>query len=157
MGSVYVERIFQSNIWRRWVVEARGGHHQGGLTVQGSLKGLLGAGECHSKTPEPCWCQKWSEITFLNENKIYLRFLAFKTPLDERFDDQVPPANRFSPTMLFQSMKAFKVKIGLWINLTKTSRYATPIVFEIWRFLPGISIRSWWRSRGVNMSSYPAR
>ena len=26
--------------------------------------------------------------------------------------------------MLFQSMKAFKVKIGLWIDLTKTSRYA---------------------------------
>ena len=50
------------------------------------------------------------------------RFLAFKTPLDERYDDQVPPANRFSPTMLFQSMKAFKVKIGLWIDLTKTSR-----------------------------------
>ena len=53
-----------------------------------------------------------------------IRFLAFKTPLDERYDDQVPPANRFSPTMLFQSMKAFKVKIGLWIDLTKTSRYA---------------------------------
>ena len=28
--------------------------------------------------------------------------------------------------MLFQSMKAFKVKIGLWIDLTKTSRYVSP-------------------------------
>ena len=56
----------------------------------------------------------------------WLRFLAFKTPLDERYDDQVPPANRFSPNMLFQSMKAFKVKIGLWIDLTKTSRFVSP-------------------------------
>ena len=87
-----------------------------------------------------------------------IRFLAFKTPLDERYDDQVPPANRFSPTMLFQSMKAFKVKIGLWIDLTKTSRYA--LGFPIKRGtipIPGIITRTWWRSRDVNMFSCPAR
>ena len=41
------------------------------------------------------------------------RFLAFKTPLDERYDDQVPVESRFSPSMLFQAMKAYKVQLGL--------------------------------------------
>ena len=30
------------------------------------------------------------------------RFLAFKTPLDERYDEQVAVEHRFSPGMLFQ-------------------------------------------------------
>ena len=51
------------------------------------------------------------------------RFLAFKTPLDERYNDQVPMESRFSPEMLFRTMKAYKVKIGLWVDLTKTSRF----------------------------------
>lgn len=51
------------------------------------------------------------------------RFLAFKTPLDEKYDAQVPVENRFNPKMLFQAMKAHKVKIGLWIDLTNTSRF----------------------------------
>ncbi|XP_037799938.1 mRNA-capping enzyme-like [Penaeus monodon] len=51
------------------------------------------------------------------------KFLAFKTPLSSRFDDQVPPEHRFSPAMLFASMKSYKVKIGLWIDLTNTSRF----------------------------------
>ena len=50
------------------------------------------------------------------------KFLAFKTPLSTRFDDQVPPEYRFTPSMLFSTMKSYKVKIGLWIDLTKTSR-----------------------------------
>ena len=50
------------------------------------------------------------------------KFLAFKTPLSERFDEQVPPEFRFSPSMLFSSMKSYKQKIGLWIDLTKTDR-----------------------------------
>lgn len=37
------------------------------------------------------------------------KFLAFKTPLDERYDDQVPEAYRFPPSMLFTSMKSYKV------------------------------------------------
>ncbi|XP_068216244.1 mRNA-capping enzyme isoform X2 [Palaemon carinicauda] len=51
------------------------------------------------------------------------KFLAFKTPLSSKFDDQVPPEHRFSPGMLFDSMKSYKVKIGLWIDLTNTSRF----------------------------------
>ena len=49
--------------------------------------------------------------------------MAFKTPLNDRFDDQVSPEHRFSPSMLFSSMKSYKVKIGLWIDLTNTTRF----------------------------------
>ena len=31
--------------------------------------------------------------------------------------------HRFTPDMLFQSMKAYKVKIGLWVDLTNTDRF----------------------------------
>jgi mRNA-capping enzyme len=31
--------------------------------------------------------------------------------------------HRFSPAMLFSSMKQYKVKIGLWIDLTNTTRF----------------------------------
>lgn len=51
------------------------------------------------------------------------KFLAFKTPLSQRFDDQVPPEYRFTPSMLFNTMKSYKVKIGMWIDLTKTKRF----------------------------------
>ncbi|KAG6444076.1 mRNA-capping enzyme [Manduca sexta] len=51
------------------------------------------------------------------------KFLAFKTPLGPQFNDKVPDANRFTPSMLFAYMKGLKVKIGLWIDLTNTSRF----------------------------------
>lgn len=37
------------------------------------------------------------------------KFLAFKTPLDERYDDQISEPDRFPPSMLFNSMKSYKV------------------------------------------------
>lgn len=37
------------------------------------------------------------------------QFLAFKTPLDSRYNDQVQDIYRFTPTMLFDSVKSFKV------------------------------------------------
>lgn len=37
------------------------------------------------------------------------KFLAFKTPLDSRYDDQVPEEYRFPPQMLFTIMKSYKV------------------------------------------------
>jgi len=58
------------------------------------------------------------------------KFLAFKTPLSERFDEQVPPEFRFSPSMLFSSMKSYKQKIGLWIDLTKTDRFYNKSIVE---------------------------
>ncbi|XP_034827857.1 mRNA-capping enzyme isoform X2 [Maniola hyperantus] len=51
------------------------------------------------------------------------QFLAFKTPLDSRYNDKVQDIYRFTPTMLFDSVKSFKRKLGLWIDLTNTSRF----------------------------------
>ena len=40
-----------------------------------------------------------------------------------RYDDQVPLESRFPPKFVFDSMKSYKVKIGLWIDLCNTSRF----------------------------------
>jgi len=66
---------------------------------------------------------RWLKCPRKSAELVGNRFLAFKTPLDERYDDQVDVTARFSPKMLFDSMKAYKVKIGLWIDLTNTSRF----------------------------------
>ena len=50
-------------------------------------------------------------------------FPAMKTPLDERYNDQIPIEYRFTPDMLITTMKGYKVKIGLWIDLTNTGRF----------------------------------
>lgn len=38
------------------------------------------------------------------------KFLAFKTPLDQKFDDKIDAAFRFPPSMVFSSMKSYKVR-----------------------------------------------
>ncbi|PZC83256.1 hypothetical protein B5X24_HaOG208020 [Helicoverpa armigera] len=51
------------------------------------------------------------------------KFMAFKTPLGSQFNDKVPEENRFTPSMLFVYMKSMKIQLGLWIDLTNTSRF----------------------------------
>ncbi|XP_040355644.2 mRNA-capping enzyme isoform X1 [Ixodes scapularis] len=51
------------------------------------------------------------------------KFLPFKTPLSGVYDSQVPEANRFYPSMLLASLARYKVKLGLWIDLTNTGRF----------------------------------
>ena len=50
--------------------------------------------------------------------------------LDDRYDDQIPPEHRFNPDMLFSSIKAHKVKIGLVIDLTNTERFYDKAIIE---------------------------
>lgn len=66
---------------------------------------------------------RWLNCPRKSSKLVGSRFLAFKTPLDERYDEQVSVENRFTPKMLFQAMRAHKVKIGLWIDLTNTTRF----------------------------------
>lgn len=66
---------------------------------------------------------RWLSCPRKSDNLVANRFLAFKTPLDKRYDDQIPVENRFPPTMLFNAMKQHKVKIGLWVDLTNTNRF----------------------------------
>ena len=52
---------------------------------------------------------RWLNCPRKSGNLIGNKFLAFKTPLSSKFDFDVPPANRFPPSMLFSSMKSYKV------------------------------------------------
>ncbi|XP_055871008.1 mRNA-capping enzyme-like [Biomphalaria glabrata] len=54
---------------------------------------------------------------------VFDKFLPFKTPLDSKYDDQVPEENRFTVDMLFNSIKMSKRKMGLIINLCNTERF----------------------------------
>ncbi|KAI1305291.1 mRNA-capping enzyme [Halotydeus destructor] len=50
------------------------------------------------------------------------RFVPFKTPLDGKFST-IPPENLFLPSMFITSLQNHQLKIGLWIDLTYTSRF----------------------------------
>lgn len=58
------------------------------------------------------------------------RFLPFKTPLDDKFNNQLNESERFTPQMLIRSQKSPDPKIGLWIDLTKTNRYYDKKIVE---------------------------
>lgn len=51
------------------------------------------------------------------------KFLAFKTPLSSAYDSQVVEGCRFNVDMFFANLKSQKLKMGLWIDLTNTSRF----------------------------------
>lgn len=67
----------------------------------------------------PRWLHCPRKAIRLIQNK----FLAFKTPLSSAFDSQVPEECRFTVDMLFASLKSQKIKLGLWIDLTNTTRF----------------------------------
>lgn len=54
---------------------------------------------------------------------IACKFLPFKTPLDDRYDLQIPEGDRFDVKMLIEFMEARQLKMGLVVDLTKTSRF----------------------------------
>lgn len=66
---------------------------------------------------------RWLHCPRKASNLVANKFLAFKTPLSSQYDDQVAEECRFLPSMIFQSMKSYKIKLGLWIDLTNTSRF----------------------------------
>lgn len=51
------------------------------------------------------------------------KFLPFKTPLSSKFTSQMPVECQFQPEMVFSFAKMKRAKIGLWIDLTNTSRF----------------------------------
>ncbi|XP_055586524.1 mRNA-capping enzyme [Uranotaenia lowii] len=66
---------------------------------------------------------RWLYCPRKSESLIADKFLAFKTPLKDEFESQMPVGCIFTPEMLFQNMKTYKVKLGLWIDLTNTNRF----------------------------------
>ncbi|XP_046441856.1 mRNA-capping enzyme-like [Daphnia pulex] len=75
--------------------------------------------------------QRWLHCPRKAISAVGGKFLAFKTPLDARYDSQVDDEYTFHPEMVFSSAKnMLKLKIGLWIDLTNTSRYYDKNVVE---------------------------
>ncbi|XP_048350587.1 mRNA-capping enzyme isoform X1 [Sphaerodactylus townsendi] len=51
------------------------------------------------------------------------KFLPLKTMLGSKYDDQVADECRFHPSMLSNYLKSLKVKMGLLVDLTNTTRF----------------------------------
>lgn len=66
---------------------------------------------------------RWLKCPRKSKEIIVNKFIASKTPLEGNFDDQVPLECRFPPSMLFATCKSKKIKVGLWIDLTNTTRF----------------------------------
>lgn len=74
--------------------------------------------------PPPRWlnCPRRGSI-------IHDLFVPFKTPLDSRYDSVVPPEKRFPPSWFISACRDTRndrnepIRIGLWIDLTYTSRF----------------------------------
>ncbi|KAJ8669304.1 hypothetical protein QAD02_000563 [Eretmocerus hayati] len=66
---------------------------------------------------------RWLHCPRKSEKPILDKFFAFKTPLSYAFDQQVPRHHRFSVSMLLDSVRRHHADIGLWIDLTNTTRY----------------------------------
>jgi len=58
------------------------------------------------------------------------KFIAFKTPLDSKFDGQVSDECIFHPEMMFAATKTMKQKLGLWIDLTNSKRFYDSRIIE---------------------------
>lgn len=74
----------------------------------------------HGPGPIP---NRWLNCPRKSDHIIAERFYAFKTPLDDRYTDQMPVECLFPPDMIFGYMKMIKAKLGLWIDLTNTKRF----------------------------------
>ncbi|KAL1491661.1 hypothetical protein ABEB36_012223 [Hypothenemus hampei] len=66
---------------------------------------------------------RWLHCPRKADKLIIDKFMALKTPLDSSFDQKVPAECQFPPKMFFDICKMKRIKIGLWIDLTNTSRF----------------------------------
>lgn len=55
---------------------------------------------------------RWLYCPRKSDSFIADKFLAFKTPLSERFDIQMPDDCQFHPDMIFKLMKMYKVSFS---------------------------------------------
>uniref|UniRef100_D3TNV7 mRNA-capping enzyme n=1 Tax=Glossina morsitans morsitans TaxID=37546 RepID=D3TNV7_GLOMM len=76
----------------------------------------------HNRGPGPI-PNRWLYCPRKSDGVIAEKFLAFKTPLNAAFLDQMPLECIFQPEMLFDYCKTIKLKLGLWIDLTNTKRF----------------------------------
>ena len=74
--------------------------------------------------------QRWLHCPRKGFSIIGDKFLAFKTPLDTRYDNSMSDEFYFHPDMVLASVKSQKKKIGMWIDLTNTSRFYDKEIVE---------------------------
>ncbi|TKS76287.1 mRNA-capping enzyme [Collichthys lucidus] len=79
------------------------------------------AGTQNSSSPEECTELLPAENVLSSPYRS--KFLPMKTMLGPRYDDQVAEENRFHPSMLSNYLKSLKVKMGLLVDLTNTTRF----------------------------------
>lgn len=68
--------------------------------------------------PPPRWINCPRKGKFIKD-----KFLPLKTPLDDRYNDMIPEYSVFNLDLLFGSLKTMKVKMGLLVDLTNTTRF----------------------------------
>ena len=73
---------------------------------------------------------RWLYCPRKSDSIIAEKFLAFKTPLSDAFNSQMPINCVFMPEMIFGYCKTLKLKLGLWIDLTNTKRFYDRSVVE---------------------------
>lgn len=59
---------------------------------------------------------RWLYCPRIAESFIADKFLPFKTPLADKFHDQMPTDCRFTPDMVFSFSKMFKVSIWIFFS-----------------------------------------
>lgn len=63
--------------------------------------------------------KRWLQCPCTSSTIIIDKFLAFKTPLNARFDTQIPSECIFQPERVFSLMKFFKVSYMIWLGLLR--------------------------------------
>ncbi|XP_025410811.1 mRNA-capping enzyme-like [Sipha flava] len=80
--------------------------------------------------------EQWIKCPRKSFTAINNKFVAFKTPLDSKYDEQIPARYRFNTEMLFSSLVNEKINLGLWIDLTNTCRYYNGFIIKGYVKLP---------------------
>lgn len=63
---------------------------------------------------------RWLHCPRKSDGLIINKFMVMKTPLSSDFDEQVPPACRFTPKMVFDNCKLKKVNVLTYFTSTES-------------------------------------
>jgi len=84
------------------------------------------------------------------------KFIAFKTPLDHRYDEEVPDECKFNMQMFMSSTKnSYHRSVGLIVDLTNTKRfYNTEEVESTGCKYVKLQCKGWVTSLSIHFSLY---
>uniref|UniRef100_A0A8C5L5I5 RNA/RNP complex-1-interacting phosphatase n=1 Tax=Jaculus jaculus TaxID=51337 RepID=A0A8C5L5I5_JACJA len=73
--------------------------------------------------------ERWTDYLPVGQRMPGTRFIAFKVPLQKKFEKKLDPEEYFSPLDLFTKIQEQNEELGLIIDLTYTQRYYKPEEF----------------------------